>query len=221
MIGFAQIELEDPKEKQIQIIPESKEMVTRVGHVDTLCGFVDSGIAKGFFWDLFDEHDFRYFQQILSYTKGAYGWTSTIVAKNSRSFSRSEKEPAEINAPELVLELSRSYKTPTPEAEALILTNPQATLQYIVNALKSERWEPGEAILATNPNTALFYITNILRGSRFSLAENLLSKDSNLALAYTRATKLRWKDLGRSDVEDLILGNEHTSSEYKTILGME
>lgn len=219
MIGFAQIELEDTGGVN-RIIPENRDMVNSLGHVDTLCAFVDTSIAKGFFWDLFDEHDFRYFQQILSYTRGAFGWTPKVVGKNTRQFSRGEKDPGEKTATELVLQLSRFFKEPTPEIEDLVCKDPQAALQYVMNAYDGKRWEKGEASIARNSQTALFYLTNVLGGTRYPAAEELLSQDISTALAYSRQTKLRWKDLGRIDIEQRIFQSPTYSADYAILLGI-
>ncbi len=217
MVGFAQIETEDQGANRI--IPETRDMVPHVGHVDSLCGFVDSGIAKGFFWDLFDEHDGRYYQQIISYTRGAYGWTPTVVGRNVRSYTRGVKEPSKKEPVELVREISRSYKEPTAEVESLILTDAQAALQYITNAMNSKRWSKAEPVIATNRATALFYLQNILRGTRFPEAEALLGENNSTAITYVRVTKLRWKDLGFPEVEKRLTQGPWVAFEYVKALG--
>jgi hypothetical protein len=215
IIGFAQIELED-MDGGIRKIPERRELVGSVGHVDTLCGFVDSAIAKGFFWDLFDEHDARYFQQILSFTRGAFGWTEKLIGRNKRNFSRGieDKEPEIMD---IVRQLSRAVRKATPEIESLIVTDYQATLNYVMNALQGKRWIPGESIIAQNTNAAMFYLTNVLLGRRYELAESLFSKDINTAIAYSKITKLKWKDIGRSDVEEMIERDPRRLKEYQKI----
>lgn len=217
VIGFVQIELKDYTDK-IRIIPETKDMAKVIGHVDTLCGFVDTAVAKGFFWDLFDEHDARYFQQIISFTRGSYTFTPTILGRNVRSFQRGEdsipKSPIE-----LIRELSRSYNKPTKEVEALVLTDPHATLQYIMNAREGNPWQEAEEVLASNPNTALFYLTNVLHGKRFEAAEAILGEQLSTAIAYSRITGLRWANLGRQDIEDRIMQDPDNAVDYSIIFG--
>jgi glycosyltransferase involved in cell wall biosynthesis len=184
-VGFAQIRIQKEDEPE-RIIPETRDMVNYVGHLDTLCGFVDTAIAKGFSWDLFEEHDYRYYQQVISFTKN-YSWQETIVGKCRRSLGR-RPEKKESSAKELVQQLSRSISKEMKEAEPLILTDPQATLNYILNCKESKPWPQANRILASNLNTARFYWENILKGAEFPEAEELFRKDPYLKKRYKEKT---------------------------------
>jgi len=214
VVGFCQVEIEDATTGKTSIIPESRDKIAQVGHIDTLCGYVDSSIAKGFFWDLFDEHDARYWQQILSFTRGDCGFKEKVVGSNVRSFGKGEDTPNAKVPLELVQQISRSVGSPTPEMEEILLDDPQSCLQYVMNALNGERWEKGEPTIARNKKTALFYTANVLNGERFEIAEDNLSNNLPMAVAYARTVKTRWKDMGNEEVEEAIMKEPLLAVDY-------
>lgn len=218
LVGFCQVEVEGEGQEKV-VIPESKGFIREIGHIDSMCGYVDSSIAKAFFWDLLDEHDARYFQQILSFTRGNCGFVSRVLGKNFRRYGAEDKVPGLKSPKELVLEISRTMEKPTPEMEDMILQDPQAILQYVMNALNGERWIRGEPVLAKDKSAAIFYVQNVLRG-RFPEAEMLFSGDIRMAIAYSGVTKVRWRDIGRLDVEDRIMHDPQSAVDYAVIFGV-
>jgi len=178
-VGFAQIEHAD------RTIPASRDQVLTYGQLDSLNGFVDTAIGKGFFWDLFDGHDYRYWMSIMSYLKNGYGFTPKIVGRNTRQFGKVAASP-----PPKTVELARQWAERADyrwvEAEPLIAQDAHASLTYSVNALNRERFEAGEPAIARNPKAAIFYAMNVLGGKRFEAAERNFVDDVWLAVQYAK-----------------------------------
>jgi len=202
LLGFAQIKHIDPQ-GNVRIIPQNKEACLQLGNVDTLCFYVDSSIGKCFFWDLLDEHDYRYIIQLAIYLRHAYTFTERVVGIGRRSFGHPENTHLPESAQELVQQLSRVLSKPTAEAEEIIATDATAALMYVVNVLQSNPWPKGEPIISRNVNASLFYAANILRG-RFERAESLLAAEVWSAEAYARVVGESWKAMGRPEVDKKI-----------------
>jgi glycosyltransferase involved in cell wall biosynthesis len=211
VLGIAQIELEEDNQR-IRVIPPNKEDCVRVGNIDTLCFYVDTSIAKAFYWDLFEEHDLRYWLSILNYTRGSFAFNPTVVGRATRSYGQSEKSD-EVTLESTIRSLVNSLTEVTPEAEALILKSPEAVLTYIANCLDWKPWEKAHPIISTKAPTAIFYITNVLH-HRLESAEHLFEKDSKLAVAYAKAISVRWKDLGKPQVEEIIRKDPNAAEQY-------
>ena len=202
LLGFAQIKHIDPQGNE-RIIPGNKEECLQLGNVDTLCFFVDSSVGKCFFWDLLDEHDYRYILQVATYLRHAYTFTERVVGTGRRSFGHQENAHLPESAQELVQQLSRVLSKPTAEAEEIIATDATASLMYVVNVLQSNPWPKGEPIISRNVNASLFYASNILKG-RFERAESLLAKEVWSAEAYAKVVGKSWKAMGRPEVDEKI-----------------
>jgi hypothetical protein len=202
LLGFAQIKHVDPQGRA-RIIPQNKEECLQLGNVDTLCFFVDSSIGKCFFWDLLDEHDYRYILQVVTYLRHSYIFTERVVGMSRRSFGHQEKEYLPESAQELVRQLSRVLDKPTAEAEEIIATDASASLNYAMNVLDSNPWPKGEAVISENVNAALFYAANILRG-RFERAESLLAEEVWSAESYARLVGQSWTEMGRPEIDQRI-----------------
>jgi hypothetical protein len=199
LLGFAQIKHIDPQ-GNVRIIPQNKEACLQLGNVDTLCFYVDSAVGKCFFWDLLDEHDYRYIIQVAIYLRYAYTFTERIVGSGRRSFGHQESTHLPESAQELVQQLSRVLTKPTAEAEEIIATDATASLMYVVNVLQSHPWPKGESVISKNVNASLFYAANILKG-RFERAESLLAEEVWSATAYANLVGKSWKEMGRPEVD--------------------
>lgn len=213
-LGFGQVRVRDGAGEE-QVVPATREACLVLGSVDTLCGFVDTSIARGFSWDLFNGHDHRYFLQIATFLRGDYGFTPRVIGKVHRHYGRPEEDKNKLS--DLTQQISLSCLTSFPEAESLILTDPVAVLNYVLNGLEGARWEQGEPVLARNPRTALFYTQNVLRGERFEAAEDILAQDLGTAVAYARIVGRSWVDLGRTDVDTAIRSHPVFSLNYNEL----
>jgi glycosyltransferase involved in cell wall biosynthesis len=211
LLGFAQITHVD-SQGRTRIIPQNKEECLQLGNVDTLCFFVDSSIGRCFFWDLLDEHDYRYILQVATYLRYSYTFTERVVGLSRRSYGNQENGHIPLSAQEIVQQLSRVLNQPTKEAEEIIATDATASLIYIVNVLGSKPWSKGEDAISKNVRASLFYVANVLRG-RFQRAESLLAAESWSATAYSRLVGKTWAEMGRPDVEKKI--SETESMRYK------
>lgn len=216
LVGFAQIEHRN-QNQSYEIIPPDKASCTKWSNLDTLCGFVDSSLAKGFFWDLFEGHDYRYYQQIISFTRGAYGFAPRVVGSSSRNYGASPSK--EDTIPGLIRDITKHLTYPDSTIEPAILKDPTATLQYIMNAREGKPWPQAEKIISTNPQTALFYIKNISKGERLPDSESLFKSTPDLAVTYAKAVKMSWHDLGNFPLHNQLKKDEkyHHYDDFSTI----
>jgi hypothetical protein len=203
LLGFAQIRHVNDKGEE-RIIPQNKEECLQLGNVDTLCFFVDSSIGKCFFWDLLDEHDYRYILQVVTYLRHSYIFTARVVGKSRRSYGKAEESHLPVSAQELVQQLSRVLDKPNEEAEEMIAQDATASLTYIMNVLDSKPWPKGELVISQHPHASLFYVANVLKG-RFEMAEDLLSENLWSARSYAGLVGQSWTEMGRPDVDERLL----------------
>lgn len=211
-VGFAQIEhrtAEGP-----QVIPVNRDAVLQFGSIDTLNGFVDASIGKGFFWDLFEDgHDHRYWMSIINYisaAKSSYGFRAQVVGRNSRQYGKSTPPP--MGGVALARQLASQLEAPWEPYEDVISQDPEASLTYCMGALGGSRFIRGEATIAKNPKAVLFYSHNILRGQRLEIGERSFEKAPLLAVQYAREIiKGRFPD---QTVEQRILSDPVAATEY-------
>lgn len=222
-MGFAQVDLTE-HDGSNWILPVSKEVCTKATHVDSLCGFVDAGIGKAFFWDVAgDSHDHRYFQQISSYLRGRYGFTQKVVGRIRRGMGRTQlpndKHEMSVQIPEAELNLTPmnvvSLLQGRPhlmeKMKKQILSDPAACLSYATNVLGGP-FPEGEPVIAKNVQTAVFYAVNVLK-DRFLLAESLFLDQPFAAVQYAKFLGLRWDELD-PEVEKSILGEPFAAAQY-------
>jgi hypothetical protein len=200
LLGFAQIRHIDHDGEE-RVIPQNKEACLQLGNVDTLCFFVDSSIGKCFFWDLLDEHDYRYILQVATYLRHSYIFTERVVGTSRRSYGQQGESRIPVSAQELVQQLSRVLDKPSQEAEEIIAQDATASLTYIMNVLDSQPWPKGEDAISQNAHASLFYVANVLKG-RFEKAEELLAQELWSAQSYSSLLGISWSELGRPDVDE-------------------
>lgn len=186
-VGFAQIEHTTPE--GVRIIPQARENALEFGQVDSLNGFVDASIGKGFFWDLFEDgHDHRYWTSVINYVtpvKHGYGFTAKVVGRNRRQYGKKETAPPPGGAA-LARQLASQCETRWEPVEVVIAQDAEASLMYCLGGLSGARFPAGEPVIAKNPRTALFYAHHVLRGQRFELAEPYFADAPLLAVQYSR-----------------------------------
>ena len=90
-------------------------------------------------------------------------------------------------------------------------------MTYIANCLEWKPWEKAHSVIATNPMMALFYVSNVLRG-RLEQAEHHFEKNAQQAVSYAAAVGLRWKDMGKPEVELLIRQDPDASEQYARLV---
>jgi hypothetical protein len=215
LAGFACVRLLDGDRERI--IPDSREKCVQAGEVDTLCGFVDAAMARGCYWDNWGEsHDARYWAQVVSYLRGAYGYSKEVVGTVRRRHGGVERL-SEGFPPEDLAEIRRlaSRGSRLRKLEQVFAADPVAAVTYAMQHPAGHRFEMGEGSIASLPWAAISYARHI--GRSFPAVESKAAHDPRLAEDLAQALGKSWRSMGREDIHGFLEASLPPSAAYRRL----